>query len=198
MWRRTLPGSWIALFVALWVVVLFLLVFVLGLSRRIGILEAELGNGPSIQGPLDGTPAVGEFLPVPKGHEDLRWGPQSGAAHVVLFLSSTCGPCVTLGEKLKVSAEDSDGLPESLRNIEILIVTDGAGESIFGNLGISARLVTQSDAEISRELGIRVSPFGLGIDPEGIVRAVTLPNSVEDVAGMAEACRLADTVQTGA
>jgi hypothetical protein len=152
MWRRTLPGSWIALFVALWVVVLFLLVLVLGLSRRIGILEAELGNGP----------------------------------------------CVTLGEKLKVSAEDSDGLPESLRNIEILIVTDGAGESIFGNLGISARLVTQSDAEISRELGIRVSPFGLGIDPEAIVRAVTLPNSVEDVAGMAEACRLADTVQTGA
>lgn len=193
-----MPGNWIALFAALWVVVVFLLVLVLGLSRRIGTLEARLGDDPYDQGPLDGAPAIGDLLPLPEGHEDLRWGPESGAAHVVLFLSSTCGPCLTLGEKLKALAEDSDGLPEALRDTEILIVTDSPGETVFGNLGIGARLVTQSDGEISQELGIRVSPFGLGIDAEGIVRAVTLPNTTEDVAAMAEACRLAGAVQSTA
>lgn len=192
-----MQGSWIALFVALWAVVLFLLVCVLGLSRRMKILETRLGDGPLTQGPLDGAPAVGEFLPLPRGHEDLHWGPRSGMAHVVLFLNSTCGSCVTLGERLEAQAEDRDGLPEALRNTEILIVTDSAGEPIFGHLGIGARLVTQANREISRELGIRVSPFGLGIDTEGIVRAVALPNTVQDVVGLAEACGLTDPVQAG-
>ncbi len=192
-----MQGSWIALFAALWAVVLFLLVLVLGLSRRIGILEAELGNGSSDRGPLDGAPAVGDLLPLPKGHEEVRWGSRSGAGQVVLFLSPMCGPCLTLGERLKDLSGNDSGLPEALRDTEILIITDVGGEPIYGDLGIGAQLVTQSDSEIARELGIRVSPFGLGIDANGIVRAVALPNTVADVEAIADACRLTEAAQAG-
>jgi len=192
-----LHGSWIALFVALWAVVLLLTVLVLGLSRRIGALEARIGDSSPVQDILAGAPAVGDSLPVIKGHESLRWAPQSDAAQVVLFLSSTCGPCRTLAAKLEHLAEDGNELPEILKNSEILIITDSSGEPIFGDLGIGARLVTQSDGEISRELGIRASPFGLGIDANGIVQGVTLPSSVQDMVRLAEACKLADPIRAG-
>ncbi len=179
-----MAGSWIALFVMLWLVVLGLTVLVLGLSRRVQQLTALIGEAEpvSVNTGFPGGPAIGSvFPPLLGASADAGRAAQATAGDglIVIFMDAECGPCRRLGESL--AARD---LTEPLHPaFELALVTDEAGRTAYA--GINAdRIIVQHDREISRRLAIRGTPFCVVVDDTGVVRSSGIPNSLADVTGL--------------
>lgn len=184
-----MPAAWVTLIIVLWAVVAVLIVLVLGLSRRVRDLSAAWspempasGDGP--RRVTIGGPAIGSrFEFSPSGEPAAVQAGCERRDQVVLFLSTSCGPCRTLGESLVASRE----LDAALKDIERVLVTDEQGEGVYGGLPVTEVIVQRED-EISRRLGINATPFGIATDSTGIVRWAGIPQSAEDVLAMATAC----------
>lgn len=177
---------WVVLFVALWLVVTALVVVVLGLNARLEELrlQSTLSASPlAPPDPLAGLPASGSVLPALPGHEDLT---VAGVARVLLFLGATCPPCAKLATELR------EGLgralaDEALSRVLITVITDQVGAGLYA--GVCEHIVTQPDGEISRALGVSVTPFGLAVDQDLAVSAARVPNRLEDVVALARSAK---------
>jgi hypothetical protein len=115
---------------------------------------------------------------------------------VLLFLGATCPPCRQLASELRQGL-DRALADESLSRVAITVITDQAGSGVYADVGHD--LVTQNDGEISRALGVSVTPLGLAIGQDMAVASARVPNQLDDVVALA---RLANAelavVQAGA
>jgi hypothetical protein len=189
-----MSGGWIALIVALWLMVISLAVLVLGLINRVGQLERSAAAQPegrrAVRGPQPGT-----RLPVVSRHERLAAASGTASKRLILFLSSSCGPCTRLASDLRAAAateERVQALPPA--DVELLVVTDLGGAEVFGDL-VVAELVVQSDGELSSAWDVPGTPFGVSVDETGVVRASGFASTLaqlNDLAGV-----LADPVLVG-
>jgi methylamine dehydrogenase accessory protein MauD len=172
-----MPIGWAIAIVFLWLAVIALAVVVLGLLRQLmPLLERAVASTTefaiSAQGPL-----VGHQLPyfVARDAEGKAIEQQQfrGRPSLLLFLSAGCGPCKWLAEEL--GQADLGELADQL----IIIAGPDAPEA----LGIPAglRILTESANEVSGALAIRGTPFAVAVDPSGIVRASSVPNTVKDL-----------------
>lgn len=176
-----MSGGWIALFVALWLVVLILLTLVLGLSRRFQALESKLAADSPVD-LYEGTPTVGTTLPL----DGLRRGPlehEKFTGAVLLFLDAACVPCRALSEELAAAGEAS--LSELIGS-DVIVITGEGGTEIFGAMEPTS-LITDTGA-LKRSLGIHVSPFGLAVDSKRVVRAKKVLGGLDDVRALGAAC----------
>lgn len=193
---------WIVLFVALWLVVVSLVIVVLGLHASVEQVRLQLrmkasplsaSPSPVPPDPLAGLPAAGSMLPAVPGHEDLT---MTGAPRVLLFLGATCPPCA------KLAIEMRDGLDhalatQSLGRVLISVITDELGSELYAD--VCNHIVTQPDGEISRALGVSVTPLGLAVGQDLIVSAARVPNRLEDVIELARSANAElPIVQAGA
>ena len=184
-----MSAAWVTLIVVLWTVVAVLIALVLGLTRRV----RELSETWSAEGPASrhaperltiGGPAIGsQFELSAPGEPAATEARHQGHDQVVLFLSSSCGPCRSLGEELVASKE----LDAALSGVARVLVTDEEGKGAYGGLPVTDVMV-QRENEISRRLGINATPFGIATDSAGTVRWAGIPQGVEDVFAMAAAC----------
>lgn len=162
-----MSGGWIALMVALWLMVMALAVLVLGLISRVGQLErstlAQSEVRQSVRGPQPGTQ-----LPVVAGHEQLAAA--TASRRLILFLSSSCGPCTRLATDLRTAAMDGGVDALSPAGVELLLVTDLDGGEVFGDIVVS-ELVVQSDGELTTAWDVPGTPFAVAVDEAGLVRA---------------------------
>jgi hypothetical protein len=169
-----MSGGWIALIVALWLMVIALAVLVLGLINRVGRLERAASTqaglaDPEVRAPARG-PQLGMRLPVVSGHERLVT-PSASAKRLILFLSSSCGPCKRLAADLKAAVGIGDGEDAATpAGVELVVVTDRAGVELFGDLAAS-ELVAQSEGELSSAWNVPGTPFAIALDDHDVVRA---------------------------
>jgi hypothetical protein len=164
-----MSGGWIALMIALWLMVITLAVLVLGLINRVGQLERSARAQPEARRSFGG-PQPGMPLPVVPRHERLAAASGTASKRLILFLSSSCGPCTRLATDLRAAATDEavDTLP--LAGLELLLVTDRDGVEVFGDLPVS-ELVVQPDGELTRAWDVPGTPFAVSVDETGVVRA---------------------------
>jgi hypothetical protein len=164
-----MSGGWIALIIALWLMVISLAVLVLGLINRVGQLERSATAQPEARRVVRG-PQPGARLPVVSRHEHLAAGTGTASKRLLLFLSSSCGPCTRLASDLRAAATDErvQALPPP--GIELLVVTDLGGAEVFGDLAIS-ELVVQPDGELTSAWDVPGTPFAVLVDETGVVRA---------------------------
>jgi hypothetical protein len=172
---------WIVLFIALWLVVLGLIVLVLGLSRRLTVMESASTSVKSAStGPM-GALAAGTAVPrATADHLAIPSTDDTISSSVILFLSPGCGPCVKLAHALNQRplwrAADE--------NCEIIVVTDEAGTELFGRIG---RTVPDSAGTLAKSFRVPGTPFGFAVDAHGIIRAAGIPNTAADVQKLANA-----------
>lgn len=179
--------SWMALMIALWVVVLVLIALVLGLSRRVRELSEGLAGGPAglagaravIKGPEVGSTI--ELVPPSSSPMSTKEGTQE-RDRVVLFLSTSCGPCHALGDEIVAARNDGFAFNGS----ELVLVTDELGTDFYRALQADDVLVQPAN-EISRRLGINAAPYGVAMDASGIVRWSGAPHRLDDVRSMVAA-----------
>jgi thioredoxin-related protein len=186
-----LSGSWIALFIALWLVVLLLTVLVVGLNKRLAELSELVASGglaPHGDGHLPGGPAVGSSVPFL--FESVKATPDRGL--IVLFLEARCGPCRTLGESL--AARDKSVLLHP--SFELAVVTDDEGAAVYASVQ-PAHIAVQQDRELYQRLEVRGTPFCVVVDPLGIVRSIGIPNELADVVNLAEQAELSTLASSG-
>ena len=169
--------------VALWLVVLVLIVLVLGLSRRVRDLSKRLDQRPvggdDMDSPIRG-PRIGstlELAPVAKRGEE-------GRDRIVLFLNSSCGPCHVLADELAAAREG--GYLNLLAGTELVVVTDDLGAKFYGGLGAD-EVVVQPANDISTQLGINATPYGIAVDAAGVVRWSGIAGDFDDLLAMAAA-----------
>lgn len=164
-----MSAGWIALFVALWLVVLLLVVLVLGLIRRVAVLEAGLAWDQREPGYVGGPP-VGAPAPSVAACRELASAPDTGDGRVVLFLTSSCGVCRRLAGELRTEDRTATTSEWSARDFELVLVTDPNGRDAYADLDADA-MVVQTTGELSRAWSVPGTPFAVAMDRDGVVRA---------------------------
>lgn len=179
-----MPLSWIVLLVALWTAVIGLSMLVLGLNSRMTDLERRLPHTHQLPTTLTGGPAPGAPPPRVQGHEQLDSLPKRQAGRVVLFLSSTCGPCQKLAGELTAAQDGPQVASHTLSRFELIVVCDAAGASAFGAL-VVCMLITQRANELTRAWRVPGTPFAVAVDHTGLVRAARLVSNLEQLRDLA-------------
>jgi hypothetical protein len=183
------PWPWIVLFIALWGAVLFAIVLVAGVSRRVSDLESRFpGLGLSGGSALDviaAGPSIGSRLPEFPEHPELSTASVGPLGRVILFVSSSCAPCVRLAEEL--NQRDAVATRPELADLDLVVVTDDAGREPFQTFA-SGGVVVQRAGEVAARLGVRATPFAVAVNRKGVV-AIGLPRSAADIADLAAKCR---------
>jgi hypothetical protein len=163
-----MSGGWIALIVALWLIVIALAVLVLGLISRVTQLERAVTTQPEVRPPSRG-PQPGTRLAVVSGHERLA-AASGSVQRLILFLSSSCEPCRRLAADLRAAATDDGAGSPTPAGVDLVVVTDRKGVEVFGDLAVS-ELVAQSAGELSSGWEVPGTPFAISVDDTGVVRA---------------------------
>lgn len=178
-----MPAAWAITVVVLCVAVVALAVVMLGLVRQITpVLERAAEGAAAPDHHRMFGPAIGTTLPYFTAQGDggeVTAEQLRGHPVVLLFLTKGCGPCKDLAEEM--SRVGLDGLASNL-----VIVTSPGGPQ---ELGIPAglRILTEQDKEVSGPLSVVGTPFAIAVDPEGIVRAATVPNTMGQLQELAAA-----------
>lgn len=172
-----MSAAWVAAFVALAGLVVFLALLVLGLMRRFAPLlertEAALGRMNHDLAP-SGL-AIGSRIPefeLESGgtvftDEDLR-----GAKAVVLFLGATCQACERFERDLSRSRAPDVGA-------RLVVVTDDSEEALSLAASSTVTVVTQQGRSLSRVFESNVTPHAFVLDESGVVLASGTPNDWE-------------------
>ncbi len=136
-------------------------------------------------------PRVGSDLKLPAALAATQ-PPVNATGAVILFLHASCGPCLSLWESL--TAEGGD-LERDLPDLTRILVTDDHGESIFSGPPFNEVFVQHAN-EISREMNVGATPYGIAVDSSGVVRWSGIPHTTDDVLGMAANICAAEAVAT--
>jgi hypothetical protein len=175
-----MPIGWAITVVVLCVAVVVLAVILLGLIRQVTpVLEqaaAVIRTTPAIESQ---GPPVGHRIPefTASGPDGVITAEQlRGRPSVLLFLSVGCGPC----EQLAAQLRDAD--PGDLTG-QLVVVTGPDGPREL-KLPAGLRILTEQSREISNPLSVIATPFAIALDPEGVVTAARVTNTLEQLGGM--------------
>jgi len=169
-----MPGTWMALVIVLWVVVILLSVIVLGLIRRLSRLERMGFAGgydpePVVDGAaISGGPAVGSQLPPIPAYETFSTtAALRDRKRLMLFVGDSCRACRRLARELD-DASARDRLMTELRDTALVLVTEEDDVDDFANLPAAAVLAARQ--ELSSGWGVPGTPFAVAVDEHGTVR----------------------------
>lgn len=179
-----MAGTWLVLFILLWVVCLALLTLVLGLSRRVDRVEQFVLPSGGAAVPTD--PTKGRLVGANVAEQIVKSGIEGaagGVAGVVLFVSDECGWCRALAGDVQSRLEKVAGAGvASAVGTRVTIVTDR--EETYKALGATAIVVDQR-GEVQSGFGIESTPTGLAIDEYGVVRGAMIANRLSDIEQLA-------------
>lgn len=184
-----MTGTWLVLFIGLWVLCVLLVVLVIGLSRRIQLVEARAFVDTAGDVRADATRQVREqFLGklfAEQAVESGVAGAAGGMAGVVLFVSEGCGPCQALASDLsaKVGGSQKPGVAEML-GARVTVVTDQI--SVFGDVGATA-VIRDPDGTVMNGFGVTATPTGIALSDDGVVVEALVANEFRDVEKLVQA-----------
>lgn len=177
---------------ALWIVVLLLLVYLVALTRQVGVLHLRIQpvGARTTNAGLD----IGEYAPL---HvlTDTQRRPvhlrDATRATVLLFLSTNCPACRTLGEALPSFTADLG---------EQIVLVFGAIDPVEVEAFLREHKIRNVPVVISPEVvtAFRVSgvPYGFAIDHSGKIQGKGIVNTAEHVESLVNTMRyMTPTVQ---
>lgn len=171
--------------VLLWIAFLSVTVMLLGLMRQVGLLhERSSPMGAMI---TDHGPDIGDKAPeldlVDFGNRPIKIGGPSadGRQTLLMFTAPTCPVCDKLFPIIKSMAK--------AENISVVMISDGAADEhrrflASHDLG-DMRYVVSAEAGMAFQVG--KIPYGVLLDPQGIIRAKGLTNTREHLESLLEA-----------
>jgi hypothetical protein len=168
-------AAWHGITVGLLFAVALQAVVMVALMRQVGRLLLRVG--PARAGATEGGPKAGDELSVP--------GVRDGYAAVVVFLAPGCGPCAALTPSLPSLQRTYSKRKVKLELVAAIIeAQDGEGNELATQIGSIAR--TDLEREF-KEWGVPGTPFGVGIDANGLVRIAGVVNNLDHLEEMVAA-----------
>ncbi len=168
-----MSGVWLTSYIVLWGVVLFQGVAIFVLLRQLGLMYMGSAQGVARDGIAAGERAPEFTLPDPAGLlvslAELR-----GRSLLLIFGSTTCGPCRTLIPDLNAFAREHES------DLGVLYLSRGEPDEtrrFIEELDVRVPVAVHSDSELADKYKARVTPFAFLIDAEGIVSAKGLANN---------------------
>lgn len=171
--------------ILLWVAFLGVSVVLLGLMRQVGLLHersSPMGAMITDHGPDIGDKAPEFELPDWFGKPVKIGGASAdGRATLLMFTAPSCPVCEKLFPIIKSMAR--------AENIGVVMISDGAADEhkrfLAGHPLDDARYVVSAEAGMAFQVG--KIPYGVLVDPQGVIRAKGLVNTREHLESLLEA-----------
>lgn len=163
-------GLWAASYVALWIVVVLLVVFTMGLLRQLGQIQLRLGPDPGALLVDEGLER-GSLAPEIEGTDAQAQHPVTlsafrGRRVVVVFLSPGCVACRQLVPHLRTVARGYRG------KLQFLAVCSGAEtgcEEFLHGIKLQIPLIFDRDNAIAASYAVQSTPFAFLINERGTI-----------------------------
>lgn len=176
-----MQNTWLASYVALWILVLILCVLFLGLAREIGTLHRRIGAPGALltdEG-LDIGARVAGFTAreVPSGR-DIEFRRPTDHETLVVFISPHCGPCRELLPSL------TRGWTDWSKVVRPLIVCEGTEQDVQSfaeRMKVTFPMLADPLSEIHTSFGRPSTPYAFLLNSEGIVKLKGIVNSRDDI-----------------
>jgi AhpC/TSA family len=182
-----MTGTWIAAFVALWILLAAVAGVVLGVLRRTLValdrVEARVRLASVIH-PGDGL-EMGEQAPRVVGrtsagrHVSWEFG---GSPSLVLFLGAHCRPCHDLAHAMR-TASGVRG------DTKLRIVVDDSDDGRKLAEGLPGQILYQSNSSVARAFKTVTTPHAFAISKNGSIVEVAIPHSLEELELLAACAR---------
>jgi thiol-disulfide isomerase/thioredoxin len=167
--------AWHGITIGLLFAVALQAVVLVALMRQVGRLLLRVG--PARAGATEGGPKAGDELSVP--------GVREGYAAVVVFVAPGCGPCTALTPSLPALQRTYSKNRVKVELIAAIVeAPNGQGDELATRIGSIAR--TDLEREF-KEWGVPGTPFGVGIDANGLVRIAGVVNNLDHLEEMVAA-----------
>ena len=174
-----MSGLWLVSYLALWILVIILTIFVLGLVRQLGIMQARLGpENKNLLITREGL-AVGSAAPDIRGSDvmqqrEFKLANLMGRPSIVIFISPSCAPCQEL----------LPHIPE-LQNTwgkkgTVVLCSHGPSEAslhLARAHHLAIPVISDVEGTIAQAYKVRATPFAYRLDPNGIVRRRGIVNN---------------------
>jgi len=175
-----MTSPFLASYIVLWVVMVVQSVAIFALYHHFGQVYLQSREGRATQGPavdtslkrLDVQDVMGTPLSLP----------MIGRPLLMVFATTTCPLCDKLRPALGYVAE-------SAGDVEVLVICGGEREVVrrwAQDLGARVRVVPDPGYRIAAHYTVGLTPFGVGTDRDGMVRAKGLVNDQERLEGMVQ------------
>lgn len=172
-----MPIGWEVTVVILCMAVIALAVIVLGLLRQVTpVLERAAGPDLLTMGPAVGRP-LPHFAAAGTDGIMITDAQLRGRPAVLLFLSQGCGPCEILAQEMH--SADLGPLAGQL----VIVTGSGGPQALRIPAGLA--ILTEQDGQVSDALSVSGTPFAIVVDPDGIVKATGIPNTVGELEELA-------------
>ena len=160
-----MSGYWLVSYVVLWALVLGLSLVVIALLRQVGVLHLRL----SPTGALDTGegPPLGERAPRPLTPE--------GREALVVFGSESCGMCRDL-------LPSATALARSDPHLSVVVASTS---SAFAGMAEPPATAVADPVAVSA-FRVKATPFAVYVDPDGVVRAKGIVNTLEHLESLVD------------
>jgi hypothetical protein len=158
-----MPIGWAIVVIVQWLAIIALTVVILGMLRMVSPHQEEVPQRTRLrdQGSAVGT-KVPDFTGSDGSREIVSTELMRGQPSILLFLSSSCGPCLKLAQELTASGPVVE-LADTL-----IVVTASSGPDTL-KLPTWVRTLFVPDAECKEVLGISARPFAVAVDADQVV-----------------------------
>ena len=166
-------GLLLTSYVALWLLVLVLAGAVLALYHHFGTMYLSSREGRATQGPAIGSRLSGFGASALDGTEIAV---PSGRPSLLLLASTDCPECGRLQEPLVRLARAHAG------EVDVVVLCGGRRVEVSDwarGVGAPVRVVADRNFRRATAVGVGITPFLLGVDGDGVVRARGLVNGQE-------------------
>lgn len=178
-----MPIGWAIVVVVQALAIIALAAVVLGVLRQVTPL-LDRSAEPSMPRIQNQGPVVGSKLPPFAGRdgggEILNAAQLLGRPTMLLFLSATCAPCVTLADE--ISAISASAEPGEL--VSSLIVVIDPNDHAALRLPTDLRVLMMPTSEIAEVFDVHGRPFAMAVDADGVVRDKRGLNTVDQLASL--------------
>lgn len=172
-----MTGLWLVSYLVLWVLVVVLCFFVVGILRQLGLLHRQLESRPpqsqeedsipplELDGPTIGSPLLNLEVDTINGFGRLTTATlRDHGPTLLVFMSPMCESCQHIVEPLNTLAADAS---RTVRTLVIIRADELACHAFLSVFPLHMPVVCDRESTITMEFGIHRIPFGLLYDGQG-------------------------------
>jgi peroxiredoxin len=163
-------------YAALWVLVLFQTLVLLGLVRiQDQSVRPSIGERPVIDGPTVGR-HIPSFAAIDLAGEPFDEQQLLGRDSALLFVSPDCATCTATLAEVEALGSKTHG------NVVIVCRADAAScDQLSRSYGLSVPMIVDEDLQVSTLFNVGVTPSAVLVGADGVVRDYGHPMHAEDL-----------------
>jgi methylamine dehydrogenase accessory protein MauD len=175
---------------ALSIIVVIQGIILLALARQIGVLHSRISpQGARI---VNAGPRIGDPAPPVNTqnihHQIMTLGSDHGKSTLLLFITPGCSVCAALLPSIKKLANDER------KTLEVKLLAFGtnveAAEMYFAEHELASSTPLAVADDLAMQYRVTLSPYGIIVDRDGIIRSKGIVNSYEHVESLLNALEM--------